>query len=62
MDRESKERLRLDRRLIARRGHISREELERALAQLPDVAAKAVPLVVDDGSAGENPQGEERGA
>ena len=48
MDRESKERLRLDRRLIGRRGHISREDLERALAALPDVASKAVPLVVDE--------------
>ncbi|HZO08349.1 MAG TPA: hypothetical protein VFC77_03140 [Myxococcota bacterium] len=52
MDRESKLRLRLDRRLIARRGHISREELERALAELPDVASKAMPLVVEDGGSG----------
>jgi len=52
MDRESKERLRLDRRLIGRRGHISREELERALAALPDVTSKAVPLVVDERPAG----------
>ena len=61
MDRESKERLRLDRRLIERRGHITREELERALAELPDVAAKAMPLVVDErGAAG--PGGAEPGA
>ena len=52
MDRQSKERLRLDRRLIGRRGHISREELERALAALPDVASKAVALVVDERPAG----------
>jgi hypothetical protein len=48
MDRDSKERVRLDRRLIRRRGHISPDELERALAALPDVAHKAAPLVVED--------------
>ena len=59
MDRESKQRLRLDRRLIARRGHISREELERALAELPDVASKAMPLVVEDRPGGSDGQGPE---
>jgi hypothetical protein len=48
MDRESKERLRLDRRLVRRRGHLSPEELERELAKLPDVAHKAVPLEPED--------------
>jgi hypothetical protein len=48
MDQESRERLRLDRRLIRRRGHIDPEELERALAALPDVAHKAVPLPVEE--------------
>jgi hypothetical protein len=45
MDRESKERLRLDRRLVRRRGHIAPDELERELSRLPDVAHKAVPLL-----------------
>ena len=58
MDRESKERLRLDRRLIGRRGHISREELERALAALPDVGSKAVPLVVAERPTGAGAGGE----
>jgi len=35
--------LRLDRRLLDRRGWISREELERALAELPDVSDKIAP-------------------
>lgn len=42
MNRESMTRLRLDRRLIRRRGWMSREELERELAALPDVTHKAV--------------------
>ena len=41
MDRESMTRLRLDRRLIRRRGWISAEELERELEQLPDSAHKS---------------------
>jgi hypothetical protein len=49
MDRESRERLRLDRRLIRRRGHLTPEELARELAALPDVAGKAAPLVVEEG-------------
>lgn len=48
MDRQSRERLRLDRRLIRRRGHMSPEELERALGALPDVAAKAIPIRVEE--------------
>ena len=48
MDRESKERLRLDRRLIRRRGHLTPEELARELAALPDVASKAAPLAVEE--------------
>lgn len=35
--------LRLDRRLLDRRGWIGREELERALAELPDVSDKIAP-------------------
>ena len=44
MDLESKERLRLDRRLIRRRGHIAADELARALDALPDASHKAVAL------------------
>lgn len=35
--------LKLDRRLLERRGWVSKEEVERALAELPDVADKAAP-------------------
>ena len=48
MDRQSRERLRLDRRLIRRRGHIADDELARELEQLPDAAAKAVPIRVEE--------------
>lgn len=44
MDRRSTEKLRLDRRLIRRRDWISKEDLERALAELPDVSHKAAPV------------------
>jgi hypothetical protein len=44
MDRRSTEQLRLDRRLIRRREWITREELERALAELPDGSHKAAPV------------------
>ena len=44
MDRESMRRLRLDRRLIGRRGWISEEELERELSALPDVSHKIAPV------------------
>lgn len=40
MDRESMQRLRLDRRLIGRRGWIAPAELERELEALPDVSQK----------------------
>ena len=56
MDRESRERLRLDRRLIRRRGHLPPEELARELAALPDVAHKAAPIVAE-----ERPAPKERG-
>jgi hypothetical protein len=44
MDRESMRRLRLDRRLIRRRGWVSEEELQRELAALPDVSHKIAPV------------------
>lgn len=40
MDRENLERLRLDVRLIGRRGWISQKDLDRELAALPDAADK----------------------
>jgi hypothetical protein len=48
MDRQSRERLRLDRRLIRRRGHLPSEELERELGALPDVGAKGVTIRVEE--------------
>lgn len=44
MDRESTQKLRLDRRLIGRRTWISPEELNRELEALPDVSSKATTL------------------
>ena len=44
MDRESMRRLRLDRRLIRRRGWVSKDELEREMAALPDVSHKIAPV------------------
>ena len=49
MDRDSMRKLRLDRRLIGRRGWISTQELDSALESLPDVSSKATTL----GDAGE---------
>jgi hypothetical protein len=50
MERDSTRRLKLDRRLIGRRGWLSEEELERELAALPDVSHKIAPAG-DDPSA-----------
>lgn len=50
MNRNALAQLRLDRRLIRRRGWIDSEELERELAALPDAAAK-----VSTQPAGERP-------
>jgi hypothetical protein len=44
MDRESMVRLRLDRRLIRRRGWIAAEDLARELDALPDVSNKIAPM------------------
>lgn len=44
MNRDSIQKLRLDRRLIRRSGWISGQELERELAALPDVSAKMITL------------------
>jgi hypothetical protein len=60
MDRQSRERLHLDRRLIRRRGHLSQEELDRALAALPDLASKAVTVRIEEPSRGERLEPEKR--
>jgi hypothetical protein len=50
--------MKLDRRLASRRGWIEEAELGRALAELPDVAAKAAePAPLPATSAGESPAG-----
>ena len=44
MNRDSLAKMRLDRRLLTRRGWIDGNELDQALASLPDVAGKATTL------------------
>ena len=44
MNRDALQKLRLDRRLLERRGWMSDAELDRELASLPDVRAKAITL------------------
>lgn len=46
MDLDSMRQLKLDVRMLRRRGWISADALEKELAQLPDVAAKAAPADV----------------
>lgn len=53
--------LRLDRRLMERRGWVSREELARALATLADVASKVAPVEEEPPAAGEPAAGEAAG-
>jgi hypothetical protein len=60
MDRQSRERLRLDRRLIRRRGHLPPEELERELRSLPDVGGKGVKIRVEEPARGETREPEKR--
>ncbi len=55
MNRASLEKLRLDRRLMGRRGWMTAAERARALADLPDVSNKATTLGAESGE-------EERGA
>ncbi len=50
MDRKSTERLMLDRRLTRRRDWISKKDLERALAALPDVSHQVAPPDEESGS------------
>ena len=47
--------LRLDRRLMDRRGWIAPQEMERELAALPDVSGKIAPIEDAGAAAGENP-------
>jgi hypothetical protein len=60
MDRQSRDRLQLDRRLIRRRGHMSQEELERALGALPDVASKSISVRVEEPAPRETREPEKR--
>jgi hypothetical protein len=62
MNRESLEKLRLDRRLLRRRGWMSSGELARALEQLPDVGSKATTLGVEADARGEGEAKEGEGA
>ncbi len=52
MDRESMKRLKLDRRLIRRRGWISQQDLERELSALPDVSDNIQPPESENAEAG----------
>jgi hypothetical protein len=65
MNREATENLRLDRRLLNRRGWISKAEREKEFAALPDVSQKIAPPAEessagasDDGAATEPPRAE----
>ena len=60
MDRETISKLRVDRRLIRRRGWISPEDLEQALEALPDVSHKIAPK--EEEPAEPRPPGPEPGA
>jgi hypothetical protein len=57
MPHESLRHLRLDRRLRDRRGWISKDELEREIAALPDVSEKIAPA--EETAPGEAEAGEE---
>jgi hypothetical protein len=48
MDRETVSKLRLDKRLIRRRGWISPDDLERELEALPDASSKIAPVEEPD--------------
>lgn len=48
--------LKLDRRLASRRGWIEEDELARALAELPDVAAKAAEVAPPESASEESPE------
>jgi hypothetical protein len=52
MDRDSMQKLRLDRRLIKRRGWIDSKQLDQALEKLPDVSHKIAEPEADVEEAG----------
>jgi hypothetical protein len=54
MNRDSMNALRLDRRLLRRRGWITPDELEQQLADLPDVADKAQTVEQASDAAGQS--------
>ena len=56
MDRESMRRLKLDRRLIRRRGWLSEEDLERALVELPDGGEPSGPSEPTEALPDESPE------
>lgn len=64
MDQETMRNLRLDRRLLQRRGWVSPKELEEALEALPDVSGKIAPPAEEPrpAEAGASGAGEERTA
>lgn len=55
MNRESLTKLQLDRRLVRRKGWISKKELDAAEKALPDVGSKATTLgeVIDESGSGD---------
>ena len=53
MARDHTHSLKFDRRLLRRRGWVDPEELEKELADLPDVSGKAQPPSEDDESSSE---------
>jgi hypothetical protein len=56
MNRDANEKLRLDRRLLRRRGWISEAELDQALTELPDVSHKIAPPESEEGEGPATPQ------
>jgi hypothetical protein len=58
MDQQTMRNLRLDRRLIGRRGWPSPQEIEADLAKLPDVAAKIAPPEEEEPAPGPSPSGD----
>ncbi len=56
MDRNSLERMRLDRRLIRRRNWIPANELRRELDALPDVTDKVAPIESENEAVTEPPE------
>ena len=51
MDGKEVTKLRMDKRLIGRRGWVSKEDLQAELAQLPDAADKAMTAQAEPGEA-----------